>query len=108
MDVRIHDLESVKKMRYLYSIEGSAAIFVAKNASMFSKPTLRSIFKKPMTWSSAQPVRFELGHYEVHFCRCPKCVEVFRENPEFYVKRLQGDIPNNIQSINQNDQNTKT
>lgn len=53
-------------------------------------------------------VRFELGHYEVHFCRCPKCVEVFRENPEFYVKRLQGDISNNIQSIIQNDQNTKT
>ena len=56
MDVRIHDLESVKKMRYLYSIRGSAAIFVAKNASMISKLTLTSIYKKLMTSFLALPV----------------------------------------------------
>lgn len=44
-------------------------------------------------------IRFEQGHYELHFCRCPKCIEVFRENPGFYVKRLQGVIPNNAASV---------
>ncbi len=31
---------------------------------------------------------------EVHFCRCPYCVEVFKRSPEFYTQRLGGIIPN--------------
>ena len=41
-----------------------------------------------------QAVRLEIAGQEVHFCRCPHCVDVFRKNPDFYIKRLEGSIPN--------------
>ncbi len=41
-----------------------------------------------------QAVKIEISGHEVHFCRCPHCVDVFRKNPEFYLKRLEGTIPN--------------
>ena len=27
-----------------------------------------------------------------YFCRCPHCITVFQENPEYYIKRLSGEI----------------
>lgn len=41
-----------------------------------------------------QAVKLEIAGQEVHFCRCPHCVDVFQRNPDFYVKRLEGSIPN--------------
>ena len=35
-----------------------------------------------------------IGGQDVHFCRCPYCLDVFNRNPEFYVQRLEGIIPN--------------
>ena len=31
---------------------------------------------------------------KVHFCLCPHCVELFKRNPDFYLGRLAGAIPN--------------
>ncbi len=39
-------------------------------------------------------VTMTIGGQEVHFCRCPYCVDVFKESPEFYLQRLEGIIPN--------------
>ncbi len=39
-------------------------------------------------------VTMNVGGQEVHFCRCPYCAEVFRKNPDFYIQRLEGIIPN--------------
>ncbi len=39
-------------------------------------------------------VTLKLGNDDVHFCRCPYCAELFRKNPEFYIKRLEGSILN--------------
>ena len=39
-------------------------------------------------------VTMTIDAQEVHFCRCPYCVEVFKKNPGFYIKRLQGIITN--------------
>ncbi len=39
-------------------------------------------------------VTMNIGGQQVHFCRCPYCVEVFKRTPEFYVQRLEGVIPN--------------
>ena len=39
-------------------------------------------------------VKLEIAGQEVHFCRCPYCAEVFRKDPDFYNKRLEGTIPN--------------
>jgi len=46
--------------------------------------------EKPLKWA----VKIEIDDHKVYFCRCPYCVEVFRKNPDFYVKRLEGNIPN--------------
>ena len=41
-----------------------------------------------------QAITVKIAGEEVYFCRCPHCVEVFQKAPDFYVKRLQGTIPN--------------
>lgn len=46
--------------------------------------------EKPLQWS----VQLTIAEQEVHFCRCPYCVDVFKKNPDFYIKRLEGTIPN--------------
>lgn len=45
--------------------------------------------EKPVQWT----VRMEISGWEVFFCRCPYCPDVFRKDPDHYVKRLQGEIP---------------
>ena len=39
-------------------------------------------------------VKLSVAGQVVYFCRCPYCVEVFRKNPDFYIQRLEGIIPN--------------
>ena len=39
-------------------------------------------------------VALKFGQHELHFCRCPHCVELFEKNPDFYINRLEGIIPN--------------
>ena len=41
-----------------------------------------------------QAVKLNVDGQEVHFCRCPYCTEVFQKNPDYYIKRLEGTIPN--------------
>jgi len=47
--------------------------------------------EKPMQ----QTIRMEIAGWEVFFCRCPHCPEVFQKDPDHYVKRLQAEIPYN-------------
>ncbi len=39
-------------------------------------------------------VTLKIGNHDVHLCRCPYCAELFQKSPDFYIKRLQGIIPN--------------
>ena len=39
-------------------------------------------------------VSFVIDDREVFFCRCPYCADLFRKQPEFYIRRLQGAITN--------------
>ena len=39
--------------------------------------------EKPVQWA----VRMEIAGWEVFFCRCPYCPEVFAKEPDQYVKR---------------------
>ena len=39
-------------------------------------------------------VKLEIAGQEMDFCRCPYCAEVFEEDPDFYIKRLEGTIAN--------------
>ena len=38
-------------------------------------------------------VAVKVGGQEFHFCRCPYCTNVFQNNPDFYIRRLEGTIP---------------
>lgn len=46
--------------------------------------------EKPTKWA----VTLNIAGQDIRFCRCPYCAEVFKKNPDFYVKRLEGTIPN--------------
>ena len=46
--------------------------------------------EKPL--SRAAPLK--IGGHDVHLCRCPYCADLFKKNPDFYTKRLEGVIPN--------------
>ena len=46
--------------------------------------------EKPRKWA----VKLKIANRELHFCRCPYCPEVFRKNPDYYIGRLEGSIPN--------------
>ena len=39
-------------------------------------------------------VKLEIDGHELHFCRCPHCHESFKKDPDFYIERLEGRIPN--------------
>ena len=44
--------------------------------------------EKPLQWAA----KLKYAGQEVHFCRCPYCAEVFQEDPDYYIKRLEGTI----------------
>ncbi len=46
--------------------------------------------EKPLKYA----VKMEIDKREVYFCRCPYCAELFKKNPDFYIERLEGTIPN--------------
>jgi len=41
-----------------------------------------------------QAVTLTIAGQGVSFCRCPHCQEAFRKNPDFYIGRLEGTVPN--------------
>ena len=44
--------------------------------------------EKPMK----QTVELKYQGETFHFCKCPHCMTVFQEDPEYYIKRLNGEI----------------
>ncbi len=81
--------------QHLFCCEGCADLFVTdpeqylrETQDLIVCPTC--LAEKPM----GSAVTVSIGGKEVHFCRCPYCVEVFKQDPDFYAQRLQGAIPN--------------
>ena len=86
---------SYKGDDYHFCCQGCVDVFVAnpeecleETKGMIVCPSC--LAEKPLQ----QAVKLEIAGQEVHFCRCPHCVDVFRKNPDFYIKRLEGSIPN--------------
>ncbi len=80
---------------YRFCCQGCAELFVTdpekylrETNDLIVCPTC--LAEKPLAWA----VTLKIGQREVHFCRCPHCAELFERNPEFYLKRLEGLIPN--------------
>ncbi len=80
---------------YPFCCQGCADLFsndpgkyIAETSDVIVCPTC--LAEKPL----GRAVEVNIAGQEVHFCRCPYCVEVFQKNPDFYIKRLEGAIPN--------------
>lgn len=46
--------------------------------------------EKPRHWTTT----LNISGSDIHFCRCPHCVDLFKDRPDFYIERLQGRIAN--------------
>ena len=80
---------------YRFCCEGCTELFATapekyleETSDLIVCPTC--LAEKPMNVATM----LDLAGREVHFCRCPYCVEVFQKNPDFYLQRLEGIIPN--------------
>ncbi len=62
--------------------------FLEETRSVIVCPTC--LAEKPVQWA----VEMNVAGQVLHFCRCPYCAEVFQKNPEFYIQRLAGTVPN--------------
>jgi YHS domain-containing protein len=78
-----------------FCCEGCADIFVAdpenalwETCHLIVCPTCLA----EKTREVATAIEYEGG--QLYFCRCPHCVDLFHEAPEFYISRLEGRIPN--------------
>ena len=62
--------------------------YLEETADVIVCPTC--LAEKPRQWAAT----LTIAGQEVHFCRCPHCAEVFQKNPDYYIQRLDGTIPN--------------
>ena len=69
--------------------EGKEYFFCCQGCTDLFNQDPTCLAEKPVQWT----VRMEISGWEVFFCRCPYCLDVFRKDPDHYVKRLQGEIP---------------
>ncbi len=81
--------------QYHFCCQGCVDVFITDPSKYLQEtkdlivcPTC--LAEKPMNWA----VRIEISERKVYFCRCPYCAEVFKKNPDFYIERLEGTIPN--------------
>lgn len=80
---------------YCFCCQGCVDLFITDPGAYLQEtndlivcPTC--LAEKPLNWA----VKMKIHQQEVYFCRCPYCAEVFQKNPDFYIKRLEGIIPN--------------
>ena len=84
---------------YHFCCQGCVDVFITdpqkylqKSNDMIVCPSC--LAEKPLE----RAVKSTVAGQEVHFCGCPYCEEVFQKDPDFYIKRLEGTIPNEGQS----------
>lgn len=76
-----------------FCCDGCFAMF-RENAEALSEETNKLVVcpsclaEKPI--DQAVPINYE-GN-ALYFCKCPHCLTVFHEDPEYYIKRLSGEI----------------
>ena len=84
-----------KGEEYRFCCQGCADLFaqdppkyLQETSDLIVCPTC--LAEKP----TKRAVACDIAGKQVYFCRCPYCAEVFQKNPDFYMKRLEGRIPN--------------
>ncbi len=80
---------------YYFCCQGCADLFATDPAKFLEETKNLIVCPTCLAEKPRQlAVTLETGGEVVHFCRCPYCAEVFQKDPDYYMKRLQGTIPN--------------
>jgi YHS domain-containing protein len=82
-----------KDEEYLFCCQGCVDIFIndpdkylAEVADWVVCPAC--LAEKPPEFT----IEYQYGDTKLNFCRCPHCMTEFKKNPDFYIKRLAGEI----------------
>ncbi len=80
---------------YFFCCQGCVDVFIADPPKYLQRTSdvvvcPSCLAEKPV----ARAVKVTLAGHEVHTCGCPYCAEVFEKDPDFYIKRLKGIVPN--------------
>ncbi len=80
---------------YYFCCQGCIDIFISDPKKYIQElndfivcPTC--LAEKPLNMAA----KLEITGQDVHFCRCPHCQAAFLKDPDFYIERLEGTIPN--------------
>ena len=76
---------------YFFCCRGCVDVFAADPEKRLEET--RDLIVCPACLAEKPPqsaVTVEHAGEEIHFCRCPYCLEVFRKAPDYYLTRLQG------------------
>jgi YHS domain-containing protein len=80
-----------KSVEYCFCCQGCLAIF-QKKTDKYLRETLD--IKVCPTCLAEKPVGltvpFKFNDHELHFCRCPYCLDTFQNDPQFYIDRMSG------------------
>ncbi|EGQ63842.1 YHS domain protein [Acidithiobacillus sp. GGI-221] len=86
-------IQEYRGKEYSFCCDGCAVTF-QENAETLLEETNSLVVcpsclaEKPIN----QTVAISFRDKELYFCRCPHCITVFREDPEYYLKRLSGEM----------------
>lgn len=86
-------MRKYRNKEYLFCCDGCAVLFdkdpentLLETNDLVVCPSC--LAEKPKN----QTVALNHNGKTVYFCKCPYCMSVFEENPEYYIKRLSGEI----------------
>ncbi len=78
-------------VEYLFCCKGCADVFAADPEICLEET--KDLIVCPTCLAEKPPhsaVTMKHAGQEIQFCRCPRCLEVFRKTPDYYPNRLQG------------------
>ncbi len=68
--------------------KGNPGRYIKETKDLIVCPTC--LAEKPR----ASATKLNVNGQDVYFCHCPHCMNLYKKDPEFYINRLEGNIPN--------------
>ena len=79
---------------HFFCCRGCADLFVADPEQHLQRT--KNVIVCPTCLGEKPPAStftFDYAGQEVHYCGCPYCRAMFQKDPDYYIKRLEGTIP---------------
>ena len=79
---------------YYFCCQGCVDLFILDPQKYLNETNNMIVCPTCLAEKSPQnAVKLKIANKEVSFCRCPHCADLFKKNPDFYIKRLSENIP---------------